>query len=111
MFCIKLKRQPVLSVPYGWRIIRLSPIYLFGAHVFAQYLIAFGLKTDKIICLLDNDKNKQKKRLYGTNLIVNSPEILCNISNPIILLKKQVFTTPRLKNIISHINNGVVFLE
>ena len=40
-----------------------QPIYLFGAHVFAQYLIEFGLNTDRIICLLDNDKNKQGKRL------------------------------------------------
>jgi hypothetical protein len=27
-----------------------SPIYLFGAYLFTQYLIAFGLKTAKIIC-------------------------------------------------------------
>ena len=88
-----------------------SPIYLFGAHVFAQYLIAFGLKTANIICLLDNDKNKQNKRLYGTNLIVNSPEILRDISNPIVILKAGVYNTEIKKDIISNINNSVVFLE
>ena len=30
-------------------------IYLFGAHVFAQCLIEFGLDTSSIVCLLDND--------------------------------------------------------
>ena len=30
-------------------------IYLFGAHVFAQSLIKFGLNTSRISCLLDNE--------------------------------------------------------
>ena len=47
-------------------------IYLFGAHVFAQSLIKFGLNTSRISCLLDNDSNKHGKRLYGTNLVVQS---------------------------------------
>ena len=40
-----------------------SPIYLFGAHVFSQFLIQMGLNTTKIVNILDNDKNKQGKRL------------------------------------------------
>lgn len=88
-----------------------SSIYLFGAHVFAQYLIAFGLKTDNIVCLLDNDKNKQGKRLYGTNLKVNSPEILRDISCPIVILKAGVYNTEIKKDILENINNTVVFLE
>ena len=50
-----------------------EPVYLFGAHVFAQYLIAFGLDVSSIVSLLDNDPNKHGKRLVGTNLMVNSP--------------------------------------
>ena len=40
-----------------------TPIYLFGAHGFAQYLIKFGLDTSRIVGLLDNDPKKIGKRL------------------------------------------------
>ena len=62
-------------------------MFLFGAHVFAQYLIEFGLNIDRIVCLLDNDIKKQGKRLYGTSKIVKSPKILAGLDNPIVILK------------------------
>ena len=66
-------------------------VYLFGAGVFAQYLIEFGLNTDHIECLLDNDKDKQGRRLYGTNLMVESPKILADVKSPIVILKAGVY--------------------
>lgn len=53
-----------------------APVFLFSAHVFSLYLINFGLETDRIQCILDNDPHKQGKRLYGTDLRVSSPRIL-----------------------------------
>ncbi len=50
--------------------------YLFGAHIFSQYLISLGLNVKMIDSLLDNSTYKQGKRLYGTNLTVLSPENL-----------------------------------
>jgi 2-polyprenyl-3-methyl-5-hydroxy-6-metoxy-1,4-benzoquinol methylase len=50
--------------------------YLFGAHIFSQYLISLGLNTKMIVGLLDNSTYKQGKRLYGTNLTVTSPDHL-----------------------------------
>ncbi|WP_071467081.1 class I SAM-dependent methyltransferase [Polynucleobacter asymbioticus] len=88
-----------------------SPIYLFGAHVFAQYLIAFGLDTSRVICLLDNDKGKQGKRLYGTSLFVRSPEILRDIEKPVVILKAGVYNSEIKKEILEKINDSVVFLE
>ena len=88
-----------------------SSIYLFGAHVFSQYLIAFGLNTSKVICLLDNDKNKQGKRLYGTNLLVHSPQILRNIDNPTTILKAGVYNAEIKKDILQNINSSAIFLE
>lgn len=88
-----------------------SPIYLFGAHVFAQYLIAFGLDTSRVICLLDNDKGKQGKRLYGTSLFVRSPEILRDIEKPVVILKAGVYNSEIKKGILEKINDSVVFLE
>ncbi|HEF1319961.1 TPA: class I SAM-dependent methyltransferase, partial [Campylobacter jejuni] len=37
-------------------------VYLFGAHLFGQYLIFQGLNIKKIINILDNNPSKQEKR-------------------------------------------------
>jgi len=60
-------------------------IYLFGAHIFSQYLLAFGLDQTKLFGILDNSKLKIGKRLYGTNLQVFHPEIIENENAGIIL--------------------------
>jgi len=60
-------------------------IYLFGAHIFSQYLLAFGLDQTKLFGILDNSKLKIGKRLYGTNLQVFHPEIIANENAGIIL--------------------------
>jgi len=88
-----------------------QPIYLFGAHVFAQYLIAFGLDTSRIICILDNDKNKQGKRLYGTSLLVNSPKILKDVNSPVVILKVGVYNNEIKEDILNNINASVSFWE
>lgn len=86
-------------------------IYLFGAHVFAQYLISFGLNTEAIVGLLDNDQKKHGKRLYGTNLMVQSPKILAGLDKPIVILKAGVYNDEIKKDILENINNTVVFWE
>ena len=88
-----------------------APIYLFGAHVFAQYLIVSGLNVCKIISLLDNDPAKQGKRLYGTSLMVQSPKVLRNIMNPIVILKAGVYNAEIKKDILENINSTVTFIE
>ena len=88
-----------------------SPVYLFGAHVFAQYLIAFGLDTSKIACLLDNDVNKQGRRLYGTNLLVRSPACLRDVDSPYVILKAGVYNQEIKEDILKNINAHVRFLE
>ena len=88
-----------------------KPVYLFGAHVFAQYLIAFGLQTDKIIGLLDNDAKKQGKRLYGTNLTVHSPKVLRDALNPAVILKAGVYNDEIKADILTNINADTEFFE
>jgi len=88
-----------------------KPIYLFGAHVFAQYLIAFGLDNTRIVCLLDNDPKKQGKRLYGTKFTVSSPQILTDIKEPVVILKAGVYNNEIKKDIIENINRSVEFYE
>ncbi|MES9901335.1 MAG: class I SAM-dependent methyltransferase [Sedimenticola sp.] len=88
-----------------------QPIYLFGAHVFAQYLIGFGLKTDRIICLLDNDISKQGKRLYGTDMMVSSPKVLADVEDPIVILKAGVYNSEIKRDVNSCINQNVTYWE
>ena len=88
-----------------------QPIYLFGAHVFAQYLLEMGLNTKKIVCLLDNDPKKQGCRLYGTKLNVASPKVLSEVKNPIVILKAGVYNDEIKKNILEHINKSTIFFE
>ena len=86
-------------------------IYLFGAHVFAQYLIAIGLNTERILCVLDNDQNKHHKRLYGTSLTASSPKILSDVKNPIVILKAGAYNDEIKDDILSNINKDTIFWE
>jgi hypothetical protein len=84
-------------------------IYLFGAHVFSQYLIEFGLRTGRIASILDNAPAKQGKRLYGTNLTVRSPNVLRDERSPIIILRAGVFNEEIKNDILSKINPKAEF--
>lgn len=86
-----------------------EPTYLFGAHIFSQYLIQFGLKTNKIICILDNSPLKQGKRLYGTSLMVKSPKILQDKGRANVILKAGIYNDEIKKDILENINKEVVF--
>lgn len=84
-------------------------IYLFGAHIFSQYLLQFGLDSNKIVNILDNDSNKQEKRLYGTNLIVKSPEVLRDVEEATVILKAGMYNS-EIKEQINKINPNVKFI-
>jgi hypothetical protein len=88
-----------------------QPVYLFGAHVFSQYLIAFGLDTRRIANLLDNDSSKQGKRMYGTNLTVRAPEQLRGLQQPAVILKAGVYNQEIKDDILHNINDSTIFLE
>lgn len=86
-------------------------VYLFGAHIFSQYLIVNGLATGKIVNILDNDANKQGRRLYGTNLVVQSPKVLRDVVSPIVILKAGIYNEEIKEDILVNINPMVTFLE
>lgn len=86
-------------------------VYLFGAHIFSQMLIEFGLDTSYIECILDNDTLKQGKRLYGTSLNVRSPKILKDQQKPIIILKTAAYADEIKEDILKNINANTVFWE
>lgn len=87
-----------------------GPLYVFGAHIFSQYLFNFGLSTGRIAGILDNSKHKQGKRLYGTPFRVYSPEILKEKKNVGVILKVANYKEEILKQIRA-INQHVVIFE
>jgi hypothetical protein len=86
------------------------PVFLFGAHVFSQYLISFGLNTDKIVCLLDNDPLKENKRLYGTDLKSFSPKKLKGIGEAIVILRAGAYNNEIKEDISNNINKNIKFI-
>lgn len=64
-----------------------GPVFLFGASLFSQFLLAWGLNYEHIFGIIDNAKNKFGQRLYGTDLLVMNIDDLRSISNPTVILK------------------------
>jgi hypothetical protein len=85
-------------------------IFLFGAHVQSQYLIAFGLNIKSILYILDNDKNKYGKRLYGTNKLVTQPSILSDLESPMVVIRAGTFTSEISKQLLS-INPNTILVQ
>lgn len=86
-----------------------SRVFLFGAHAQAQYLLGFGLDASSIEAVLDNDKNKQGKRLYGTDKLVRSPEELRALEAPTVIVRAGTFTDEIVSQ-IRDINPSTRFL-
>lgn len=88
-----------------------APVYLFGAHVFAQYMLAFGLDESRLAGILDNDPHKQGKRLYGSSLTVSPPAVLRDAGRPMVILRAGAYNAEIRDAIVSGINPDVVFLD
>ena len=84
-------------------------LFLFGAHVFSQYLLAFGLDETKLTGILDNSQLKIGKRLYGTNLTVFNPEIIKN-KNVGVIIKVGSYRNEIIKQ-LREINPSVTIFE
>ena len=88
-----------------------TKIFLFGAHIFSQYLIFSGLDVSRIQCILDNDLNKQHHRMYGTHFLVEPPTVLAAEKEPIVILCAGVYNEEIKSEIVSKINAKTIFLE
>lgn len=86
-------------------------IYLFGAHINTQLLINFGLNTDRIKAVLDNDVLKQTHRMYGTDLMVLSPKVLADEERPLVICMMGAYTSEIEEDILENINETVCFAE
>ena len=84
--------------------------FIFGAHIFTQFLLKFGLNESSFSFILDNDLDKQGCRLYGTNLVVKSPKILKDIESPLVVLKAAQYTEEIKADILENINPNTRFI-
>jgi hypothetical protein len=83
--------------------------YIFGCHSNTQSMLYFGLNSENIKCILDNDSTKWNKKLYGYDLLCNSPETIKDEQNVIIICNIGSYTYEVKKQLIE-INNCVVFI-
>ena len=72
-------------------------------------MIFNGLKKKNIIGILDNDKEKANKFLYGTNLKINKPLILKTIDKPCVILRAGSYNK-EIKKQLLEINNSVIIV-
>jgi hypothetical protein len=87
-----------------------SRVYLYGASLFSQTLLSFGLSEDHIDGVLDNAKSKWGERLYGTSLRVESPEILALNNDATVILKMGPYQN-EIKKQLEGINPSITILE
>lgn len=85
-------------------------IYLFGGTGFSIYLIMFGLNTDKIIHILDNDPKKENKQVYGTQFTVKNPIIIRNKNNVAVIVKAASYQE-EIENQLYELNNKVLIFK
>ncbi len=106
-----IKHFERLTNEYNKKMKNYDKVYLFGAHIFSQMLISFGLDIQNIVGILDNDPLKQGKRLYGTKFKVYSPKILKEMDRPVIVLNAGAYTDEIEKDIIENINSNAVIIK
>ena len=82
-------------------------VYLFGGHIFSQFLIYMGLKEKKIEAILDNSNEKNGKRLYGTGLYVFNPSIIEDESQVLVIVKAGRYSN-EIEGQLRDINNNIV---
>lgn len=84
-------------------------VFIFGAHIFSQMMLFNGLNKKKIIGILDNDKQKMNKFLYGTDIKIYNPLILKKVDKPCIILKAGSYNK-EIKKQLMQINSKVIIV-
>lgn len=82
-------------------------VYLFGGHIFSQFLIYIGLREDKIEAIIDNSNEKKGKRLYGTGLYVFNPSVIENESQVLVIVKAGQYQN-EIEEQLLQLNNSVI---
>ncbi len=84
-------------------------IFIFGAHIFSQMMLFNGLNKKKIFGILDNDKKKINKYLYGTNFKIFSPDVLKETIKPCVILRAGSYNE-EIKKQLFKINKEIIIV-
>ena len=86
-----------------------GPVYLFGAHIFSQYLLGFGLEEDLFSGVLDNSRIKAGKRLYGTGLPIIHPDSIRKDRCVMVVLHTGSYDSEIRQGLRNKLGDNVVF--
>ena len=84
--------------------------YLYGASLFGQALLSFGLTEMHLKGVLDNSKSKNGERLYGSNLVVRAPEELSS-TEPVTVVMRMGPYQNEIRKQLKRINQNITILE
>ena len=82
-------------------------VFIFGAHIFTQYLTYLGLNPSRIQSILDNSNLKCGKRLYGNQLRVQHPSVIKGLDKPLVIVKAGQYQD-EVEYQLREINNSVI---
>jgi len=85
-------------------------VYLFGGHIFSQFLIYMGLKEKNIKGIIDNSKEKERKRLYGTSLTVFNLSIVKDQEGVMVIVKAGQYQEEVEKQ-LTELNDTLILLR
>lgn len=90
----------------------IGKIYVYGGHIFTQFLIKFGLNVSSIYGILDNNPSKVGRRLYGTNLWIFLPDTELNCKKDVVvILRAGAYQDEIKKSIRNKVSDNVIFWE
>jgi galactitol-specific phosphotransferase system IIB component len=74
----------------------------------SSYWVSYNL--DKIKYILDNSESKQENKLYGTDLICKSPNIISNIKSPVVIVSHMGVYSDEISKQLKKINKKILLL-
>jgi hypothetical protein len=69
-----------------------------------------GIDTKDIINFLDNSIDKQNKFLYGYDIKVESPNIIANIDEPVVMISHTSVYKTEIEKQLKQINKNVILI-
>ena len=85
-------------------------VYLFGGHIFSQFLIYMGLNVENVSGIIDNSKDKEGKRLYGSALNIYNPKIISKKDSVMVIAKAGQYQI-EIEEQLRHINKNIYIVS
>lgn len=84
------------------KIIKHKNVFLFGCHVFSQYLLHFGLNKNHLYGIIDNDVNKIGHKLYGYDLFTYPSSIVENLDDVAVIVQAGIYNNEIIEYLLSY---------